>query len=261
MEEEIRKLLRTTLVGRELICLDEVDSTNTYAKRLALSGAADGTVVIADGQTAGRGRQERLFQSPKGKGLYLSVLLRPRLPAERLIPATAMAGVAVCDAVERTCGVRPGLKWPNDPVLGGRKLSGILTELTGALELIVGIGINVSQTETDFSPEVAAVATSLEQELGRSVSRPALAAALIGELDRLYAALRSGETASYRDACRRDCVNLGKTVQILSGTRRETAEALDLDDAFGLIVRDGRGRTRTIRSGEVSVRGMYGYVE
>ena len=95
MEEEIRKLLRTTLVGRELICLDEVDSTNTYAKRLALSGAADGTVVIADGQTAGRGRQERLFQSPKGKGLYLSVLLRPRLPAERLIPATAMAGASV----------------------------------------------------------------------------------------------------------------------------------------------------------------------
>lgn len=261
MDKEIRELLRTTLVGRELICLDEVDSTNTYAKRLALSGAADGTVVIADCQTAGRGRRERLFQSPRGKGLYLTALLRPQLPAEQLIPATAMAGVAVCDAVERTCGVRPGLKWPNDPVLGGRKLSGILTELTGALELIVGIGINVSQTAADFSPDVAMVATSLERELGRSVSRPALAAALIEELDRLYAALRSGQTAPYRDAYRQDCVNLGKTVQIFSGDGRETAEALGIDEAFGLIVRNGQGQVRTVRSGEVSVRGMYGYVE
>lgn len=261
MEQEIRKLLRTTLVGRELICLEEVDSTNTYAKRLALSGAPDGTVVIADCQTAGRGRRERLFQSPKGKGLYLTALLRPCLPAEQLIPATAMAGVAVCDAVERTCGVRPGLKWPNDPVLGGRKLSGILTELTGTLELIVGIGINVSQTEEDFSPDVAGMATSLERELGRSVSRPALAAALIGELDLLYEALRSGATESYRDAYRRDCVNLGKPVQILSEEGRETVTALGIDETFGLVVRDGQGRTRTVRSGEVSVRGLYGYVE
>lgn len=260
MVEEIRKLLGTTAaVGREIIWLEEVDSTNTYARELARSGGADGTVVIADCQTAGRGRRERSFHSPRGKGLYLTALLRPGLPAERLIGATALAGVAVCGAVERTCGVRPGLKWPNDPVLSGKKVCGILTELTGDWELIVGIGINVSQTAADFPPGVEAV--SLEQATGERVSRPALAAALIGELDRMYAALRSGETAPWLEAYRRDCVNLGKEVRILSGDTGETAWALDVDEEFGLVVRDGRGRVRTVRSGEVSVRGMYGYVE
>lgn len=259
MEQEIRGLLNTALVGREMVCLDEVDSTNTYAKSLAASGAPDGTVVIAECQTAGRGRRERTFQSPRGSGLYLTVLLRPGLPAERLIPATAMAGVAVCAAVERVCGVRPGLKWPNDPILGRRKLGGILTELTGDLELIIGIGVNVSRAA--LPPEVAEIATSLERELGRQVSRPALAAALMEELEGLYTALRTGELEPYRTAFRRGCVNLGRPVQILSGGAGERAEALDIDETFGLVIRDSQGRVRTISSGEVSVRGLYGYAE
>lgn len=259
MEKEICRLLHTSLVGRNLICLDEVDSTNTYAKKLALDGAPDGTVVIADCQTAGRGRRERLFQSPRGSGLYLTALLRPGLPAERLIPATAMAGVAVCAAVEQTCGIRPGLKWPNDPVLGRRKLGGILTELTGDLALVIGIGINLSPAA--LSPDVAAIATCLERELGQAVSRPVLAAALIEELERLSDALRAGALEPYRAAFRRDCVNLGNPVQILSGDTRETVQALDIDEMFGLIIRDAQGQLRTVRSGEVSVRGLYGYVE
>ena len=117
------------VIGCEIRRFDCLDSTNTYLKREALAGARDGTVAIADYQTAGRGRRERSFQSPAGKGIYLSVLLRPRLPPERLLLVTALAGVAVCEAVERVCGIRPGLKWPNDPVLGNRKLCGILTEL------------------------------------------------------------------------------------------------------------------------------------
>ena len=267
-EAEIRSFLgRTAVVGRELRCFDTLDSTNIRAKQLAQEGAPDGTVVTADLQTAGRGRMDRSFQSPRGKGVYLTALLRPNLPPERLLPVTAMAGVAVCDAVEELCGVRPGLKWPNDPVLGGKKLCGILTELslegeTGRVHLVLGIGVNVGQRAEDFSPEVAEMATSLSIALGRSVSRPALAAAEIRALDRLYARLLAGDLTADLEAYRRSCVNLGKTVQLISPDgARETARALDIDRDFSLVVRTGTGETKTVRSGEVSVRGMYGYTE
>ena len=267
-EREVRRFLGDTmLLGRELHCLDTVDSTNTYAKKLALSGAADGTVVIANNQTAGRGRMGRSFQSPRDKGIYLSVLLRPALTPDKLMPVTAMAGVAVCNAVEQVCGVRPGLKWPNDPVIGSRKLCGILTEVslegeTGRVQyLVLGIGINVSHTQEDFSPDVAQIATSLEAYLGRSVSRPELAAALIREIERLYLTLLVGDLGEYLEYYRGNCVNLGKTVQLLGTDTREVVTAVDIDPEFGLVVRGEDGREKVVRSGEVSVRGMYGYVE
>ena len=268
-EPEIRRFLgETARVGRTLVCLKEVDSTNLRARQLAAEGTADGTVVVADHQTAGRGRLGRDFQSPGGQGIYLTALLRPELPPERLSPVTAMAGVAVCRAVERLCGVSPGLKWPNDPVLNGRKLCGILTELslegeTGRVQdLVLGIGINVSQGPEDFTPEVREIATSLVQALGRPVSRPALAAEVIREVDRLYDALTAGETAPYLAEYRYRCVNLGRTVRLLGpGGDGERAEALDIDDDFGLVVRTADGSVRTVRSGEVSVRGLYGYTE
>lgn len=266
-EAEIRGLLgKTEVVGGTLYCLDQVDSTNTYAKQLAMAGAADGTVVVADCQTAGRGRMERRFESPAGQGIYLTALLRPELPPERLMPVTALAGVAVCEAVEEVCGVRPMLKWPNDPVLNGRKLSGILTELsleaeTGRMQyLVVGIGLNVGQGEKDFPPELRQVATSLRQELGTAVSRPALAAAEIRALDRLYKALRTGDLQAYLEVYRRDCVNLGRTVRLQGPAGEETATAVGIDDEFGLVVEDSAGTRRSVRSGEVSVRGLYGYV-
>lgn len=267
-EPEIRHFLgETDRVGRTLVCLEEVDSTNLRARQLAAEGAADGTVVVADRQTAGRGRLGRSFQSPGGRGIYLTALLRPALPPERLSPVTAMAGVAACRAVERICGASPGLKWPNDPVLEGKKLCGILTELslegeTGRVQdLVLGIGINVSQRPEDFTPEVREIATSLAQALGRPVSRPALAAEVIRELDRLYAALTAGEIAPYLEEYRRRCVNLGRTVRLLGPDGGETAEALDIDGDFGLVVRTADGGIRTVRSGEVSVRGLYGYTE
>lgn len=267
MEREIRSFLKTTkIVGRDLRYFAQLDSTNTHAKRLALEeDVPDGTAVIAGYQTAGRGRMERTFQSPEGKGVYLTVLLRPELPPERFLPVTALAGVAVCDAVERICGLRPGLKWPNDPVLGGKKLCGILTELvtdrTGKHCIVLGIGVNVLQTAEDFSPEVAAMAGSLAMALGRPVSCAEVTAALLEELDRMYAALKTGALQPYRAAYRRNCVNLGKTVQLIDPSgQRETAIALDIDEDFGLVVRTEDGQEKTVRSGEVSVRGLYGYV-
>ena len=267
-EPEIRCFLPPTeVVGRKLVCLSDVDSTNTRARELAMAGEPEGLVVVADCQTAGRGRMGRSFQSPPGRGIYLTALLRPHLPPERLMSVTAMAGVAVCGAVEEVCGLSPGLKWPNDPVLNGRKLCGILTELsleaeTGSLQyLVVGIGVNVLHTPEDFSPEVAAVATSVAAELGRPVSRPALAAALIARLDRLRAALVSGDTEDDLAEYRRRCVNLGKRVRLLSPGGEARGEAVDVDRDFGLVVRRDDGTVTTVRSGEVSVRGLYGYTE
>lgn len=268
-ESEIRSFLgETAVVGRELRCFDQLDSTNIYAKQIAVSGAPDGTVVTANGQTAGRGRMNRSFQSPRDKGVYLTALLRPGLPPARLLPVTALAGVAVCDAVEELCGVRPGLKWPNDPVLGGKKLCGILTEMsleaeTGRIQyLVLGIGVNVLHTAEDFPPEIAELATSLAMELGRPVSRPALAAAEIRALDRMYAALTAGDLSRYLSAYRRDCVNLGRAVQLIAPDGgRETVTAADIAPDFSLVVRTAEGTEKAVRSGEVSVRGMYGYVE
>lgn len=267
MEQTIRAYLKETkVVGKEIRCFDELESTNTYARKLALSDAPEGTVVIADSQTGGRGRMGRSFQSPRGKGLYLTALLRPALPLQRLLPVTTLAGVAVSSAVESVCGVRPGLKWPNDLVLGTKKLCGILAELVMDERerpcVILGIGVNVSQTAADFTPDVAEIAVSAEAAVGRPVSRPALAAAVIWELDRLYAALKDGDLSEYLARYRRDCVNLGKTVQLIGpGGQCETAVAEDIDEEFGLLVRMSDGTEQVIRSGEVSVRGLYGYIE
>lgn len=242
-----------------------VDSTNTQCKRLAMDGAADGTVVLAEEQTAGRGRQGRSFQSPPGRGLYLSILWRPACEPARLLPLTSLAAVAAGRAIERVTGVGPDIKWPNDLLLGGRKIAGILTEMalegeSGRIDYVVlGIGVNVHQTPSDFTPEVAQMATSLDAALGAVVSRPRLAAALIEELDVLRREVL-WQPERYRAAYRTRCVTIGRQVQLVRGEERRVATAVDVDERFGLVVRYEDGCTETVRSGEVSVRGLYGYV-
>ena len=246
--------------------LSETDSTNSACRRLALEGAPDGTVVLADCQTAGRGRRGRSFQSPAGKGLFFSILWRPDCAPEQLLPLTALSAVAVCRAIRQVCGAQAQIKWPNDLVLSGRKLAGILTEM--ALEgesghvshVVVGIGVNVHQRLTDFDGEVAQIATSLDLALGGSVCRAQLAAALLEEMDilrREVLFVPEKWLAEYRAAC----LNIGKTVQLIWGEEREPAQALAVDDRYGLVVRHRDGRVETLRSGEVSVRGLYGYAE
>ena len=264
MEQEIRQFLKGTMrIGETILCFDEIDSTNTFLKQKALEGAADGTVVLAEFQTAGRGRMARSFQSPKGKGIYLSVLLRPELPPEQIACMTALAGVAVCEAVEKICGVRPGLKWPNDPVLGNRKLGGILTELVmmpdGTPAAVLGIGLNVLQSEADFAPEIRTVATSVSMEVGYPVAREELVAELICRLERAYGALRSGDWSEWVRIYKEDCVHMGKQIRLIGPKGEETARAVDIDEDFGLVVEE-HGLRRTVRTGEISVRGLFGYV-
>ncbi len=244
--------------------LETVDSTNNYLKALA-PAAPNGTVVIADQQTGGRGRMGRSFSSPKGRGVYLSVLLRLRQPPAQLLHLTALAAEATCQAVYETTGLRPGIKWTNDLVIGKKKLCGILTELTLEAEsgwvetAIIGIGVNCGQQIQDFPPDVGAMATSLAMELGRPVDRHVLAARMIEQLERMSRECMT-EKEAWLERYTRDCVTIGKDVQILRADSVLPAHADGIDENAALLVTYADGTKDRILSGEVSVRGMYGYV-
>ena len=246
--------------------LESVDSTNSACRRLALENAPDGTVVMSDCQTAGRGRQGRSFQSPAGQGLFFSILWRPGCAPEKLLPLTALSAVAVRRAIGRVCPVEAQIKWPNDLVAGNRKLAGILTEMavegeSGLIShVVVGIGINVHQRASDFEGEVRDIATSLDMAAGESVCRGALAAALLEEMDYLRREVLFAPEKWLEDY-RAACVNIGKPVQLIRGEQRQPVQALAVDEQFGLVVRHQDGCMETVRSGEVSVRGLYGYAE
>ena len=262
---EIAGALEGYLVGREVVCLPTVDSTSSEVKRRAAAGAPEGLAVLAGEQTRGRGRRGNAFQSLAGKGLYCSVLLRPDLPPAELSQLTAWSAVAVCRALEACCGVQAQIKWTNDILLGGRKLGGILTELEFEGEtlrsshVILGIGLNVSQSPADFGPDLAPIATSLLQELGRPVRRAELAAALLRALDGMYAGF-PGERDRWLEAYRRRCATLGRQVCLLEGGERVPAFAEGLDGDFALLCRMEDGSLRRVAAGEVSVRGLMGYV-
>ena len=265
LEGELRPALPAGERGMEIHIFQEIDSTNNEAKRRLGADCKLPALFLAERQSAGRGRQGRQFYSPADAGLYMSLALKRPERAESAVSVTTMAAVAVCNAVEQVSGLRPGIKWTNDLVLSGKKLCGILTEMsvegeTGMAEsLVIGAGVNVNQSREDFGPEVAEIATSLTME-GYQVSRPALAAAMIGEFSRLSDSL-GGNDAQWVDAYRRDCVTLGKPVKLLWTDHQTEAVALDVDDQFGLVVRFPNGAETTVRTGEVSVRGMYGYVD
>ena len=251
------------VVGCEVVCLDETDSTNDECKRRAMAGAPTGLAVTAESQTGGKGRRGRSFQSLKGKGLYLSVLLRPQVPLETVSQLTAWTAVAVCRAIEAVSGVQADIKWPNDVLVEGKKLCGILTELgveaeTGSLSyVVVGMGTNVTQTVADFGPQLRDIATSLAL-LGSAVRRADLARELLTQLDHMNAAFPEGR-ADYLAQYRRRCVTLGRQVKLVGPEGETPARALDIDENFALKVRLDSGAEETGTSGEVSVRGVLGY--
>lgn len=240
-----------------------VDSTNTQAKAMAQAGAPQGTVLIAGWQTGGRGRMGRSFSSPGGAGLYLSVILRPNCNAEELMHLTCAAGVAACDAVEQSCGLRPGIKWINDLILENRKLGGILTEMavnakTGLVDFaVIGIGINCLQTTEDFPPELQNIAISLKTA-GHQPNMAHLAASLICALHKMSLQLQNPDSVMKR--YRQDCITLGQEVVVLKDDEKQYGTALDVDAEGALIVRFRNGTLQAVNSGEVSVRGMYGYI-
>jgi len=265
MKEKIIQNLRESCPWQDsLLWFPSIDSTNTRARELARQGAAHGTVLIADHQTGGRGRRGRSFLSPAGAGIYMSVILRPHCAPQEIMHLTCAAAVAMCDAVEAATGFRPGIKWTNDLVFGKRKIAGILTELgfdnSGNADFaVIGIGINCLQRESDFPEEIRDIAGSLASVSGRKIDRAAVAAAM---MDALYR-MDTGLLMSKQDMLnhyRSDCITLGKEISLVRGDEIRHGTALDIDDEGALIVRFPDGNCETVNSGEVSVRGMYGYV-
>lgn len=244
---------------------DTIDSTNNKLKELAVQGAPHGTVVAAGHQTGGRGRMGRSFHSPEGMGLYLSVLLRPDCAASELMHLTCGTAVSTCNAVEKTAGIRPGIKWINDLVVGNKKLGGILTELSvypdggNVAYAVIGIGINCCQDVCDFPADLRDMAASLKTVTGKQHQIPMLAAAVITELYQLSLDILTKKDtimAQYR----KDCITLGQDVVILRGEKKQYGKAVDIDGDGCLTVQLREGSFVQVSSGEVSVRGMYGYV-
>ena len=255
-EQGVREYLKNPAVTPRVY--ESISSTNTVLKSMATEGAPEGLALIAGEQTAGRGRMGRSFYSPAGSGLYMSLLLRPTLPAAEAVRITACAAVAVCEAIEEISGLETQIKWVNDVLIGGKKVCGILTEAaldceSGLLSYaVVGVGINTAVPTGDFPPELREIAGAVFGAEKPPALRCRLAALI---LDRLmdYAA-RTDDPALF-EAYRRRSLVLGKEITILSpGKEPEPASALDLDRDFGLLVCLPDGSLRKLNSGEVSVR-------
>lgn len=265
MKENILKNLSPEYPWKEHFhFFSELDSTNDRLKVMARQGAPHGTVLLADRQTGGHGRMGRTFLSPEGMGVYLSILLRPSCAPADLMHLTCATGVAMCEAVEQAARFRPSIKWTNDLVYGKRKLGGILTELGlnpkgGVDYAIIGIGINCCQAETDFAPEIRDIAGSLSMAAGREIDRSQVAAAMMDALCRMTGNLLSGK-AWLLDQYRKDCITVGQDISLLRGEEVRHGHAVDVDDNGALVVAFPDGSVEAVNSGEVSVRGMYGYV-
>lgn len=237
----------------EIRRFEELDSTNRYLLDEARHGAAEGLVAVADHQTAGRGRLGRVWTAPPGSSLLVSVLLRPQLDAARAHLVTMAAGVAACEAVFLAADFAPSLKWPNDLVVGGRKLAGMLSEgefRDGSLEaLVVGIGINVNWA--DFPAEIAETATACNLVAGRDVDREHLLTRFLERLDHRYTTLLApaGDQAILGEY-RRRCATLGREVRVELGEGDVVGKATDVTDAGHLLVDDGE-RVHEITVGDV----------
>ena len=262
MKQSILDRLPSHHPWRDLLQVHEaLDSTNTHARELARQGAAAGTVIIAQTQSAGRGRLGRSFHSPASTGLYFSLILRPDCKPEQLMHLTCAAAVAACDAVERACGLRPGIKWINDLTLEGKKLGGILTELSFSTDgrvssAVIGIGINVKKKS--FPRELQPIACSLA-DFAPQPELSALAAELMLSLEEMSRSLLS-DRAGLMDRYRKDCITTGKQVRIIGSDsiRAGLAEAIQDDGSLQVLFDDGQ--RKTVNSGEVSVRGLWDYI-
>ena len=245
------------LIGNAIRVLPQTTSTNDKASRAALEGHPEGLVIFAESQSAGRGRMGRRWASPAGRGLWFSVLLRPSLAPSECTQLTAASANALVRAIQSTTGITPEIKWPNDLLIKGKKIAGILTEMSAELEhvrsVILGIGIDATQTASEFPADLRNIATSLKLATGKTVSRADLAEAVLRELDREYARILAGQFAAVAEEWGSRCSTLGKQVTIDMGARRVRGRAEALDENGALLLRTEHGRIERIIGGEVTL--------
>lgn len=261
-EETIGGRLHTAWAAKTLYCLDTVDSTNNYAKKLGEEGAPHGTLVTAEVQEAGKGRRGRVWKTPRGSSIAMSLLLRPSLQPELASQLTLVMGLAAAKAFRELTGLDAGIKWPNDVVIRGRKLCGILTEMSTEMlsihYVVIGIGINVNMTE--FPEDIRNVATSLALECGKTVDRAAVAALCMDYFEKYYDAFAAaGDLTGLRADYEELLVNRNEKVCVLEPGHEYTGIARGIDSRGELLVETEEG-TKAVYAGEVSVRGVYGYV-
>lgn len=255
LPEEILHRLRTRTIRGPIYHFETVVSTNDTAKALGTQGAAEGTLVVAETQTGGRGRLGRRWLSPPGLGIYASVLLRPPLPPGELPQITLSTAVAVVRALTRAVGVTPGIKWPNDVILKGKKLGGILTEMETESDqiryLVVGMGLNVNNP--DFPPELAGIATSLLREEGRPFSRLAILQAWLEEFETLYQDFLARGFPDILEEWKQHSVTLGKYVAVRQGPRQVEGLAREIAVDGALVLETAWGEVVKVTSGEITV--------
>ncbi len=256
----IQQGLVTRRFGRELKFLEEVDSTNTYLKQLASEGAPEGTVVLAESQCAGKGRLGRSFLSSPGKGIWMSVLLRPELHPSQVHTLTLAASVAVARTLEPLSIPGFGIKWPNDILIGRRKVCGILTELSAEMDrvawVIIGMGLNVNHTDDDFPEELKDRATSLylSREKQEALDRSTLAANMINHLEEIYEKYLSNGPSWIVEQWKRYNNTLGKRVRLISSQGEMVGQAEDLLPDGRLVLVKDNGERHEVLSGEISLR-------
>lgn len=258
---EIGSRMRTQWAGRSIAFFKEIDSTNSWARKLGEEGAPEGTLVVADRQLSGRGRRGRGWFSPAGTGIWMTILLRPELSPDRVSAITLAAALSVCRAVREVTGLHTSIKWPNDLVVDGKKVCGILTEMSVEPDyihyVVIGIGINVNQT--DF-PDDLPHAYSLAMAARHSISRAAIIARVWECFEEDYAAyLKYGNMRGLKERYEEHLANLNRPVRVLAPAGEWDGTAEGIDDSGDLLVRDRTGELHCVNSGEVSVRGVYGY--
>ncbi|AEV70475.1 biotin--[acetyl-CoA-carboxylase] ligase [Acetivibrio clariflavus] len=265
---EISEELKTKVLGRNIIYFDQIDSTNNYAKRIALEGCEEGTLIVADCQTSGRGRLGRDWNSANKKGIWMSLVLRPDIPFEEVQMLTLAASVAVVQALYEVAEIKAGIKWPNDIIINGKKVCGILVEMNMEIEsinfLVLGIGVNVNQQKEDFSEELSDKATSLKmhlEELGiqKILKRTQLIAAILLKFEAIYDKVKCGDFGYIISEWKKHSVTLGREVSIIYKDRQYRGIAQDITKDGKLIVKCEDGTVKEVFSGEVSVRGLLGY--
>ncbi|MEL7565194.1 MAG: biotin--[acetyl-CoA-carboxylase] ligase [Dehalobacterium sp.] len=254
--EEIKGYLKTAQIGGTILYEDTVDSTNITAKDIADQGFEEGTVVVAEMQTAGKGRLGRGWHSSYGTGIWMSVMVRPTIMPVDAPKITLLTAISVAQAIRQETGVSPGIKWPNDILIKGKKVCGILTEIKADMDLIhyiiVGIGINVNESE--FSSDISNIATSLKMETGRDINRVKMAAAVLNNWEENYFEFLQRGFSRIKSAWREFSINLGQEVTVTTLKDTIQGRAIDIDDDGLLLVEDNRGTLHKIVAGDVSLR-------
>jgi len=250
--EKMGQLLKTRFVGRHLIHRNRIGSSMDLARREAARGAAEGSLILAEEQTAGRGRFGRPWLSPPGENLYLTLIMRPEM--ERLSSLSIITPLAVCLAVEETTGLYCHIKWPNDILIGERKLAGVLIESALAGDevhyALIGIGLNVN-LDVEVYPDIAEIATSLKRELGREIPREQVLATLLNRFEEQYAGPPEIAFAAWQERLE----TLGRQIRVRIGDEVEEGLAEEVDAKGSLILRRADGSRLTIPAGEVTLRG------